>query len=69
MRATSRLLVAALVAIGVPASGKTIIVGPGDSIQADLTPFESAPAPALLAASREGTVAAAGDEPAVSWRG
>ncbi len=34
MRATSWLLGAALVAIGVPASGTTIVVGPGDSIQA-----------------------------------
>jgi parallel beta-helix repeat protein len=34
MRATSWLLAAGLVAAGVPARGRTIVVGPGDSIQA-----------------------------------
>jgi parallel beta-helix repeat protein len=34
MRATSWLLAAGLVAAGAPASGRTIVVGPGDSIQA-----------------------------------
>ena len=34
MRATAWLLTAGLVAVGVPASARTIIVGPHDSIQA-----------------------------------
>ena len=33
MRATAWLLAAGLVAVGVPASARTIIVGPHDSIQ------------------------------------